>query len=166
MKLSRLRAKILSNKCHVSVQTLPIFNWWQFHETRDLSWLFIKRRKVGRFEKRPLEILWTNIFNEYIEKYGFGDVYQEIMQIQKNVIALRMEAICNEDTSRLTFIDIEELKLEELKEKLLGKKNYFESNVEIQKIIGSPIDIYSCSVAQYKAYEMYVEEQILKARVA
>lgn len=84
----------------------------------------------------------------------------------RRIMDYQLEMILNDDLSRLTFINVEKAKLDEINQSLSSEKNFLDTNAGIEAVLGRSIDINTCSVAQYKAYEKFVEEKIMAIRSA
>lgn len=140
-----------SKFCYQNIDYLPVYNWFKFHETRDSSYLLIKKRAVSKKEEVALSILWEKIYDQYLVMFGFSENYLNIMQKEKKIIGLKIRLITENNLSLWTWIDIAEIELEELKAKTnKGEKiTFYDMAVEIEKFTRVPIDEMKVSVSKF-----------------
>lgn len=111
---------------------MPIFYWNQVHDTGNLSFLIrsknptINKKLPNLIKGYALAILWREILDEHLEKFGFSPGFLEIHRKQKEILRLKVDRIVNEDKSLNAFIKIAEDELSEME--FVGSKgtNFYE----------------------------------------
>lgn len=100
MKGLLLPISILKQKkrYHVSIETLPLWNWWKLQETNNYKYLSEDKDLINDYSKESAEI-YENIFNEYIEIGGLGEEYLELLELKKKWINKRSQWILTGDKS-------------------------------------------------------------------
>lgn len=146
-RYENIRYKHLESKCYNSIDTLPVYNWWQIHKTNNYNLLVIDNGKVSN---KYLILLWKKIYDEYFEKYGLGDAFISILEKKKEIALLKCERWINDDKSLETLINVASLELEEL-EKVSGM-DFLETKAYIEKTLNFQIDMKRTSVNEYYSY--------------
>ena len=76
--------------------------------------MHIEKKKVGKISGVVLGILWRKILDQFIDRFGFSDNSLEIIRKQKEIIALTVDKIANDNKSANAFIKIAEEQLKAL----------------------------------------------------
>lgn len=129
----------------------PVFIWQRVHETQDVSWLLMKRQKVSRQILSKLESAWENIYNEYINEFGFSEAFLSIKRKEIHIAQMKVELVLTGDRSLLTFIEIEEEELQEMKQ-AVGKSNFMESKIAIENKFKFQINMMTTSIKEFYSY--------------
>jgi hypothetical protein len=98
-----------------------------------------------------LLILWENIFAEYINTFGVGSEYKNVLRLQTEIVTLKNEILQKGKKSNITFIKIKQLELDEL---LKTKKvdNIDLTKVAVEKALGFRLNEKEITVKEYYNY--------------
>lgn len=153
--ISKKRERKYLNSYYNSIHNLPIGKWFDIHRTNDLNYL----SKGKNIPPNILAKVWTVIYDEYIKEFGLGETMKDVVEKEKEIAALRVERIVNDDDSLETFIEIAEIQLVNLKKSFEGKANFLESKVMLDKAMGFQVDTVNTTVAQYYSYFAILAKQ-------
>lgn len=150
----------MKKQCNGSIHTCSIFTWWQIRETGDLTFLLKEKREVDKEEDKCLRVIYAQMLKEYSlaippteEEIRLMDLYNEALE----AIKIR---ILDKDDTQWTVIDIVKSQIEALTTKNDGEKpDLFQYKTILQKIIGTPINVYKCSVVEFYGYIKFAESQ-------
>lgn len=104
---------------------------------------------------------WADIFNQYIERFGFHEDFVLIKEKEKEIALLRLELIYSDDRSIQTMINILTIELEQIKGRATGKTDFYESKAVLEKQLGFSIDPQRVSVAEFYAYISVINKKWL-----
>lgn len=148
----------LRDKTYTGIDQLPIYNWWKLHETGDVTYLLKERTPAGATHTAALSIIWKSVYNEYIKLFGFGEVFMDIINKQKQIALLKVEMIVTGDRSIQTFIDLSNLELEQLRGSIKENSNFYEYKGQLEKFLGFKVDIMQTSVSEFYSYVKLAEK--------
>ena len=99
-----------------SLDTLPIKIWFEIFKTGDYTLLLIDKTEVKEEHLVELNESWEEMFNEWINKFGFSEQYLENLQQKISIAKLQAEYIITGQRHFKTLIRIEkeELKANEI----------------------------------------------------
>lgn len=147
-------------KYYSSISLLPIWNWNKIHETQNLNFLLLKddyTQDIEEARKKTFEIYpylidaWRMIYNEFLSKYGLPKEYIRFLNAQEKICLLRLDAYLTGDKTKLTFAEIEAVKLKNLtNEKRAG--DFMSSVIAIERKIGNFMDEKTISVDKFYAH--------------
>tara|TARA_R110000868_G_scaffold35798_1_gene127838 strand:- start:9173 stop:9670 length:498 start_codon:yes stop_codon:yes gene_type:complete len=152
--LLNLHAKRLEGKVFDSIDSLPIYNWWQIHKAHDFTWLYsIKRRKVGKYTRTALQTKWGVVYDGYIARFGLSEDYLKLIEKKKEIAALKVERMETGSKALNTFIKIAELELNEM-QKGDGREevDFYESKSHVEKQLGFALDPMKISVSEFYSH--------------
>lgn len=148
-----------SFKYYDSIDFLPIINWQKIHETSDVSWLLISKRKPTRREQKKLSDTWEAIYNEYIKIFGLGDSFIRILEKRIQIEQLRLKMVYKQDPSIQTFVDVEREKLKLLENaNNTSKQDIYRVKSSIEKVMGIRISMSETSVREFYSYLKYIQD--------
>jgi len=135
-----------------SIFNLPQWNWEQIHKTNNLSYLKVLTtyRKVEVDTSNELQELWEEIYEEYIEEFGFSNSYNDLINSKIYIAGLKHEYIKTSNRVLLNVIRIAENKLS--KEGAGEALNLLEAVQHIEKHQGIKLNSRTITVADYHAY--------------
>lgn len=136
---------------YLSIEDLPIYNWFKIHETNDRSYLIKEGNKRWATDK-ALNDAWGRVFSEFIDTFGISDSFREILSLKRDIMQHRLRLEYSGDGTNKTFIKIKELHLSELLQEEGGEKKVNEVKVYIEKFVGFRIDEKTTSVKEYYTY--------------
>lgn len=175
---------------YTDIDEMPIFNWNKFRDTEKGKYLiksvksssqfviFFKGLYYGfRFILKPITFnknyyndAWERLYQQYIDKFGFEENFQEILKLKKE----QFDKIVNHMTTpidkrkrfTITEVKIIDMQIAEIEKNMpKGIKQDFESvKVYVDKWLSSVLDDRKTSVVQYQYYlnEMRLESQKAK----
>ena len=133
-----------------SIDDLPMYNWKQIHDTNELKWLFTDKQEIeNSFE---LELIWSNIYDEYLSEFGLSEEYKEILKVKRRIGMLQADYIIKEDRLTLNYINIEKNALESLYGTTKTGSSFRDSLVHLEKMQGIKINTKEITVADYYNY--------------
>ncbi len=138
-----------------SIDDLPIYNWFKIHETSDLSFLLIKKKKfVKMTQQLSAKKMWTQIYDEYIQKFGFSDNFLSILQKETEISLLIIEKAMTNDQSINTLIKIIEIEIEKLKGPVSKNApvDFFKLKSAMEEQLKFRINMKECSVTEFYSY--------------
>lgn len=142
---------MLGDKCYKSIEEMPAYNWFQIHKTGNLKYLLEK----GKKSKSVLLIgRWKRLCEQYIERFGFGENYIEVINQEMKIGKLIIQKAETERNSLNAIIEIEKLKLEEIKGRGMSKEqsDFFDIKSQVERILKMQIDLHKTSVVEFFSY--------------
>ncbi len=136
---------------YTSIDYLPMLNWDKINKTNDFSFLLVKRKKINEGEATELKKIWQSIQTEYIDVFGFGDHFKDIMNLEMKIARLKLKKIIKKDESIQNFIKANEKALVELKNKKI-QGDVYETKQVIEKHFGIRISLIDCPVREFYEY--------------
>ena len=153
--LRKRRAK--SIPIYSSIKELPIYVWWQVHETSDPTHI-IKNdvKKTDAVVEHCFEV-WDHIKDEHTERFGIPDAYKDYLRKLADVSIRKLQYAITQDGIDLTWLKIEE---HELDEQFKNKKtNEYKTKARIEQILGiERIDPRKTTVVEYYTYIELAQE--------
>lgn len=143
----------------LSIDDLPIYNWWQVHKTKDKSYILKNRRTLKKWETVAMKSIWDSLVNQYLEAFGINETYKEIIEIEKDILYLRTSAIAIGETPDRTLIEIREKDIADRLQAMGDRQqdSYYEHKGMMEHLLGFSIDIHKCSVKEYYSYKPVIE---------
>ncbi len=138
---------------YTSIDYLPMLNWDKLkkRESLDLGYLLLKYQKIEDGQKQVLQNVWDCIQKEYIEVFGFGEHFKDIMNLEMKIARLQLKKIIKNDPSIENFIKSNQKLLLELKNKTVVG-NLYKTKQAIEKHFGIRISLIDCSVREFYEY--------------
>lgn len=136
-----------------NIDDLPIMIWEKVHKTKDLTLLLIKPRKLIKAEKILLAKVWTEIYDEYIKVFGFGESLKAILKKRIEIYKLQAQYLVSRENSTLNFIKRKNAELDKLKqEQLQGAGDIFTAKIWMEQILKYHLPMKDLSVREFYAY--------------
>ncbi len=136
---------MLRVKFYNSIDTMPTFNYLKVVDEDDIKFMAKKRGLFGNYEKA-----FEAIQRQLVDRFGLSESFIEIIELQKEIIALKCEVAITGDKFNNTFIRIHE---DELKKKLEQKSlKSNELKILIEKWIGFKLNLHELSVSEWFSY--------------
>lgn len=136
---------------HYDSLDAPVYIWSKVHETNDLSWLLIKRKKLNEKMRSLLEKVWEKIYDEYLSEFGFSEAFVSIKEKELQIVKMKLELILSGDRTLLTFIEIEEQDLAEMK-KGISKASFMTSKIAIESKFKFQLNMMTTSIREFYSY--------------
>jgi hypothetical protein len=141
--------------CYDSLDA-PVFIWHKVHETRDLSWLLVKRQKVSGLILSRLEKAWVRIYDEYLEEFGKSEEFMMVKRKEAEISCMQVELILTGDRTLETFIEIAQQELNELRGEM-GKGDFMESKIALETKLKFQINLMNTSIREFYSYLKYLK---------
>jgi hypothetical protein len=134
----------------------PVFYWIKVHESGDLSWLLVKRKKLNKSLLKILVSAWENVYDQFLKEFGFSDGFEAILRKKIEIALMKCELIMTGDRSLETFIEIA---LEELKDLqvTMGKGNCMEAKIAIERHFKFQINLMTTSIREFYSYLNHIK---------
>jgi len=124
---------------------MPTFNYLKVVDEDNITFMIRKKGLFGNHERA-----FENIQRQLVDRFGLSESFIEIIELQKEIIALKCEVAISGDKFNNTFIRIHE---EELKQKLEQKSlKSNELKILIEKWIGFKLNLHELSVYEWFSY--------------
>lgn len=143
---------------YTSIDDMPIFNWYKIHESADLSYVCVKRKKLNDKQIKIASECWTELYNDYISRFGFSESFLEVIEKQQEIALLMIQRAETGDESIETLIDIRTLELNK-KQGDSPKIDFMEMKSSLEKSLGFRINIKDCSVNEFYSYLKTLEKK-------
>lgn len=112
-----------------------------------------------------LSILWRQLLDEHVAKFGFSDSYIALARKQKENFRLRIERIVNEDKSLNAFIKITEDELIELQSGTEKGSSFYEIKGALERA-GFKIHPMKTSVEEFSTHVRTLLKQLRQQKTA
>jgi len=123
---------------------MPLYNW---QECEKGNIKFVNKDHVSR--KNDIEI-WSILYNQYLERFGLGVDFSEIIRLKRKLIALRCSYIINGNKKILNQIAIDEANLLKLEGLSVNGLTMDETLVYLSKWLGYRLDKKVITIVEYK----------------
>lgn len=119
-----------------SIDNCPVIIWNKIHENEDITWLLHQRNPLQLPNSHQLKLLkkvWENIYEEYIQYFGFSNEFKDILNKKKHIATMEIN-LCLGDKTKGTFIKIAKQELELMMNAQSSKKgDFWQAKVIIEK---------------------------------
>lgn len=139
-----------TSKClnyYTELHDFPLFNWIKCTEGNTI---YIRKEITPEIEENDDDLeAWSNMYDQYIKKYGLSKLYKKLLSIMKEKATLECTFVITRDRFKLTEI---ELKEEELKNAINNNSNGMtieQALVHLSKWLGTWINTKEISVTEY-----------------
>ena len=134
----------ITENTYKSIESLPIWNWYEILKTGDLKHLFINGK--GRVSERIGE-LWDELQDQYINEFGLDDKFKKKLKLLKKKAILNYDFIITGDRFINTKLSIVEADLNELDTE--QGISFHELKDHLEKYKGFRIDTKITSVIEW-----------------
>lgn len=148
--ISRISKKFSKNEfkpnmVYNSIETLPIWNWYQIPKNNgDLRFLY--KSCKGVVGDKMVQ-LWYDLQDEYIERFGLDADFEKELALKKQIIQLNCDYVLTQNKFNNTLINIAKADL-----KALGDKkgtDFYIIKDSLEKHKGFKIDPKTTSVVEW-----------------
>lgn len=136
-----------------SIDEMPIFNWFKCIENKDYLYC-AKDAKKANLE--ACKIAFSVLYEEYIDTFGINKQLGEIIDLQNQILVLKIDLILSNDNTIKTFIELKELELEAVLNVKQTKTNF--AKIAIEKYLGFRINEKEVTVKEYYDYLLAIQE--------
>ncbi len=155
-------------KYYKSLDDLPFYNWKKIYIEKDLKYLIINYEN-GIFEnihnlESKLELLWTKIYDEYINDFGFTKKMERILNLERQISIITCDIWIQNNKFLRNKLAILKKQLENEKKNTLDEKgnDYDRQTILIEKWLQSSINIKHTSTRKYFTYLNLIDEESKK----
>jgi len=136
---------------YLSIDDLPIYNWFQIQKTNDLVWLLKEHKTLSDENKIQLEAIWREIYFEFLDVFGIPEQMKQILSLKRDIAVLNARMFIDTDPSLLTFIEIKEFDLAKLTNQSESKQTG-SVKVYVEKFMGFKLNEKEISVKEFYQY--------------
>ena len=115
----------------------------------------LRRTSTNEYERTPkLEEIWNELYNQFIERYGLGEKFQDLIRLKQQWITQLADYIIQEDRSMLTEAEMTTADIEELMKDGEGI-SHDDSIILMEQNLGFKLNTKKLSVVDYYNYVDY-----------
>ncbi len=138
---------------YTSIDELPIYNWWQVHETGDINYLMID----NKFGNTPQVIdyctdLWDDLKQQQLDYVGVSQEYSRYLKLVADLALAKLQYAISNDNWDLFKLELVQSELDELK--AIPQEDSAETKAIIEKhwLNGQRLDPKKTTVKEYYSY--------------
>lgn len=136
---------------HHSSIDAPVAVWEKINATGDVTWLLIKRKKVGSEILSELKKAWENIYDEYLQEFGLSDSFVEIKSREIEIAKLQLQLILTGDRTIETFIEVYQHELDDVKKQSMNG-SFMDCKIAIETAMKFQINMHTTSIREFYSY--------------
>ncbi len=136
---------------YTSIDYMPMLNWDRINKKNDMSYLLLKTAKLTVDQNVELTKVWDLLKSEYIEVFGLGEHFKDIINLEMKIARLKLKKIIQNDASIENFIKVNEKLLIELKNKK-QEGDIYKTKQAMEKYFGIQISLITCPVREFYEY--------------
>lgn len=136
-------------KYYEHIDEFPIYNWFKIAETNDFS--FMVKDKKGKFNEETASKKYEQLYNQYIDEFGFGESFEKNLLLRSNIVSLKIEKAVTGNNFLNNFIRQAEIDLKDSFSKA-NKVSITETKVHVEKYIGFRLNEREVSVRDFYTY--------------
>ena len=155
-RLLKKREKPLEDKYYLSIEELPVWNWWKLHEKNDFKQLL--KGSNDKIDERVVDVV-KELQNEFIETFGIDENYANYLRKQIQIELLKIKILKTGDWIYENDVDILQIELEELTSKEQDK-GMNTATISVEKWMGFKLDIKKISTFEYYSYIKAIEKAV------
>ncbi len=134
-----------------SIDTLPIWNWWEIAKTGNLNYLRID----GNLEKKTDYVeAWFIIQDEYLEDFGDKEALRKMLTLKKDWIEQQAKFIVDGDRAALNMANIIAIDMEDENDPS-GYMKREDTIIFLEEKLGREIDTKVLPFRKYNEYINY-----------
>mgnify|MGYP001591948919 CR=1 FL=1 len=137
---------------YTGIDDLPVWNWYQVNEKGDFSFLARTNKAFQKASRGVIENLWMRIYDEFLAKFGWGEVFNQILRKRIEVAKLKIEMAVTGDKTLLTLIKILMIEIDELMMPLGKPIDFYVIKTALEKHNGFRIDPRKTTVIEFYTY--------------
>ena len=140
--------RITSRRAYVSIDDLPIYNWFKVFETGNPKYIVIR----GKFTKEELAHQWEQIFGEYVSTFGFSREFIVYFNKRKKLQLLKNKYALTKKAALKNLIKFREKELLALNPTENDRSDYMTVVMAVEDAINRTIDEKEISVRKFYTY--------------
>lgn len=149
-----------------TLDELPLSHWIKIYQEKDYKYLIkdIDYRIFTINEKINLEAekIWENIYDEYIDNFGFTKKYKRVLELERKIALLTCKMLIEDNPFINNELKIKKQQLDKEKNNntIDEKGNDFTRQIVlIEKWLNSSIEINTISTRKYFTYLNLITEE-------
>jgi uncharacterized protein YhdP len=124
------------------------------------NWIDVREGDIRQVRKDSLELpacekdleTWLDIEQEYIDHFGHGVKYEQVLRIRHKIALLRADLISDDKRMNKTLIAVEEHKLQQLERSMSEGMSIDQAKVHIDKFMGYRTNLKEITVLEWHNY--------------
>jgi hypothetical protein len=129
-----------------SIEEIPLYNWSKINDG-DLK--FILKNKDHVVNEEELSEAWEKLYDDYIVKRGLSKHYKKLLSLMQQKAVLECDYIITGELFKLTEIEIQEQKLNEIIQKDAIDISIEKTLIYLSKWIGYRLDWKIITLNEY-----------------
>ena len=146
-------------KYYENIDEIPIYNWFKISETNDLS--FMVKDKKGKFDKSTALKKYEQLYDQYINEFGFGESFEKNLLLRSNIVSLKIEKAVTGNNFLNNFIRQAEIDLKDSMT-MANRVSITETKVHVEKYVGFRLNEREVSVRDFYTYLKVMSKDIQK----
>ena len=142
-------------KYYKNINELPIFNFDVINRTHEYQYL-MKDYEEAAPPNINLERLWIKIYDEFLDRFGLSEKYEDWMRIKVEAVRLYREAYIDGQRHLRTLAKVKWLEADELMQGI-EMENLSIVAARLSKYMGFGINIMTTSVSDFYSFMKVVE---------
>lgn len=146
-----------------SLEDIPLWNFKKVLKNGEFRWLLHYPEKYSeKINKRPCKEIWSIIYEDYFNNYGFTDIHKKLVKLQIAERKATINYLLSQKGVDETLMEVKRVKLKALTKRIEEKAtgSEIESKINLQKYLGYPIDETKISAKEYFETIKVVYKQI------
>lgn len=148
-------------EAYKSIDTMPISNWFKFHESGDLRYFSmhdIFEHDLKLKEAKELNAAHEKVMSEFIDTFGISETYKRILDLRSEITWLKFDMLRLGDNTIQNLIDVCEIELNELLNSS-HKVKYSEVVSYVENEMGFIIQENEVSVKKYYSWLKLINDK-------
>lgn len=133
-------------KCWDSIDEMPLENWIKITEDRAFNYVCKDPENVKGVD---LAEAWYKVNDEYIKRYGLGDLYKRLLKKMKEKALLQLAYVESRDRFKLTEISLAEAEMASMMSNRGEGIGIREALVHLSKYMGFRLDPKELTVSEF-----------------
>lgn len=146
-------------KYYENIDEIPIYNWFKISETNDLS--FMVKDKKGKFDRSTALKKYEQLYDQYINEFGFGESFEKNLMLRSNIVSLKIEKAVTGNNFLNNFIRQAEIDLKDSMT-MANRVSITETKVHVEKYVGFRLNEREVSVRDFYTYLKVMSKDITK----
>lgn len=145
---------------YVSIDDLPIYYWWEVHETGDVT-LLLKDSKFPITEKlvNYCSDLWDDLRQQHLDYVGVSQEYSRYLKLIADVALAKLQHAISGDNWDLFKLELKQGELDEIKDSPKEDNSETKALIEKHWLNGQRLDPKKITVKEYYSYIKSLQKQ-------
>lgn len=141
-----------------NIDDLPIYNWFRISESNNLKYLFHKQQEPTEKQKELLQLVWSNIYLEFLETFGVPKKLQKIFSLKREILKMETRVIVDKRKDLKAAIILKKKELENIT-KVENQTTVNTVSAYVSKELGFRIDQHKTTVREFYEFLSSIEKQ-------